>query len=200
MIAERGDRVGDLLVVGRHRAPFTRGDDLARVEAEAADVPQRAAGPAGAGGAERARRVLDERERRELLDPAGPAEVMHRHDRLGARPDGDPPGIDVHRQRVDVDEHRAQAGQRNDVGGRREGVRRDEHLVARLEVERQHRQVERRRAGRDRDRVAHLAARCQQPLELLDQRPHGQGAAFDHRGERVELLGPDVGTSEADRL
>ena len=100
----------------------------------------------------------------QLLDPAPAgrrgAPAMHG---LRPRPDLDPRRVEVHRLRVDVDEHRPQAGERDDVRRRREGVRGHEHLVAGLEPEREHREVERRRARRDRDRVLGLA----RPRELL---------------------------------
>ena len=124
-----------------------------------------------AAGAERAGRVLDERQVGQLLEPGRAAEEVHGDDRLRPRPDLDLRRVDVHRHRVDVDEHRPQPGERDDVRRRREGVGGDEHLVARLEPEREHREMERGGSRRDRDRVPHLAGTRQLLLELGHERP-----------------------------
>ena len=108
-------------------------------------------------------------------------------------PTVDPRRIDVHRLGVDVDEHRLQTRERDDVRGRREGVRGHEHLVAGLQLEREHREVQRRRPGRDRDRVVDLARARQLGLEGLDHRPHRQLPALEHLADGVELVGADVG-------
>ena len=118
---------------------------------------ERAARATAPPRAERARGVLDQRQIGQLLDPRRAAEQVHRHDRLRARPDLDPRRVEVHRLRVDVDEHRLQPRERDDVRRRREGVGGHEHLVAGLQLEREHREVQRRRARRDRDRVLDLA-------------------------------------------
>ena len=133
---------------------------------------ERAARAAAPPRAERARRVLDQRQVGQLLDPRRPAEEVHReHDRLRPRPDLDRAGSRFIVIRVDVDEHRPQPGERDDVRGRRERVRGDEHLVAGLQPEREHREVERRRARRDRDRVLGLA----RPRELAARTPRRAG-------------------------
>ncbi len=107
-------------------------------------------------------------------------------------------GVEVHRHRVDVDEHRLRARQRDDVAGGRERVGGDEHLVAGPDPEREHGHVERGRAGRDDDGVVGAAGLGEQPLELGHLRAHGELAGLDDRGELRELLLADVGRGEPD--
>src|SRR5262245_17976926 len=51
VVAQATDRVGHLCVVRRHRTALTGGDDLPRVEREAAEAAEAPAGPAGAARA-----------------------------------------------------------------------------------------------------------------------------------------------------
>ena len=101
--------------------------------------------------------------------------------------------VDVHRLGVDVDEHRTQAGELDDVRGRREGVRGNDHLVAGLEPERQHREVQRRGSRRDGERVLDLAGARELGLELGHLRAHREHAALQHARDLVQLGCPDVG-------
>ena len=112
---------------------------------------ERAARPPLTPGTERAGRVLDHRQVGQLLQPAGPAEEMDGDDRLRARRDAQPFGVEVHRHGVDVDEHGTEARERDDVRGRREGVGGNEDRVARGEPERLDGEVERRRTRGDRE-------------------------------------------------
>ena len=144
-------------------------------------------------GAERAGGVLDHRQVGQLLHPARAAEEMHGEDRLRPRPDLDLRGIDVHRHRVDVDEHRPEAGEHDDVRGGGEGVGGDEDLVARLEPEREHGEVERRRARRDGDRVGRLARPGELLLELGDDRALREHPALEHRRDRSASSSPVSG-------
>ena len=84
------------------------------------------------------------------------------------------------------------AGQADDVRGRREGVGRDDHLVAGSDPEREHGEVERSGAVRDGDRVLDAAGGGDELLELGHLRPHRQRAGLEHLADGVELLGPDV--------
>jgi hypothetical protein len=61
---------------------------------------------------------------------------MHRDDRPGPRPDrlGDPGGIDVQGDRIDIHEHRARADAKDRVGGGHEREARQDHLVTRTEA------------------------------------------------------------------
>ena len=101
--------------------------------------------------------------------------------------------IEVHRLGVDVDEHRHQPGQRDDVGRRRERVGGDEHLVAGVEAEREHRHVQRCRPRRDRDGVLDLARARQLALELGHRRAHREHPARQDLGDLGELRLADVG-------
>ena len=188
VVAQPRDRVGDALVVGRDRAALAGRDDLARVEAEAADEAERRR----RRGRPAARRARPPRPR--CTGRSGSSSIRAgRPNRCTARiafvrgPTSTLRRIDVHRLRVDVDEHRPQAGERDDVRRRRERVRGDEHLVARLQPEREHRDVQRRRARRDRERVLGLAGPRELVLELRDDRAHREHAALEHVADRVEL-------------
>jgi len=81
---------------------------------------------------------------------------------------------------------------RDDVSGRRERVRGNEHLVARLEPERKDCEVERRGPGGDDERVLDRARARDLVLELGDLRPHREDAALEHAGDLVELSLADV--------
>ena len=144
-------------LVRRHGAALARRHDLARVEGEAGGDTERAAGRSAVPGAQRAGGVLEERDllrhrrlQRLPLDRA--AEEVNRHD--GARPrghgGGDRRGIDDERIRVDVDEHRARAAELDDIRRRGKGVRGNDDLVTRPDLEREQREMERSGARRDR--------------------------------------------------
>ena len=195
-------RAASAVVVGRHGAALAGGDDLARVEGEAAERAEAAAGAAAARRAERAGGVLEHRQLGQLLEPRRPAEQVHGEHRLRARrdPTRGVLGIDVHRHRVDVDEHGRRPGERDDVRRRRERVGGDEHLVARAEAEREHGDVQRGRARRDGDRVRGPRGPGEQRLELRHLRAHRQHAGLEHRGDLGELRLADVGPGEPDQV
>ena len=143
-------------LVGRDRAPLPGRDDLARVEREARRHPERAARRSAVARAERPGGVLDEHDllrygglQRLPLDRS--AEEMHRHD--GARPRrhrrSDGGRVEDERVRFDVDEHRARSAQLHRVRRGRERVGRDDHLVARSDLERKEREMKRRGSRRD---------------------------------------------------
>ena len=117
---------------------------------------------------------------------------MDGEDRLRPRRHVDTLGVDVHRLRVDVDQHRPEPGERDDVGGRGERVRGYEHLVPGLQSEREYGKVEGGGPRRDRDRVRDVARARNLLLELHDARSHRQHAALEHGGDRVELGAADV--------
>src|SRR5437588_12899712 len=62
VVAHLADPLGEVCVRGRHGPALARRDDLARVERQAAEVPEPAARPPAAASAERSGRVLDERD------------------------------------------------------------------------------------------------------------------------------------------
>jgi hypothetical protein len=188
VVPQLADAAGEGVVVRRDRAALARRDDLARVEAETAGDAEPAARPPAATRAERACRVLEQRQLgRQLLDAERPPEEVHAEQQLRARPDLELRRVDVHRLGVDVDEDGPEAAERHDVRGRGERVRGDEHLVAGLEPECRHRQVERGRARRDGERVAHLARARDPRLELAHLRPHREHAALEDLGDLGEL-------------
>ena len=101
--------------------------------------------------------------------------------------------VEVHRLRVDVDEARAKTGERDDVRRRRERVRRHDHLVARLQSEREHREVQRGGARRDGERMFDVADPGDLGLELAHLRAHREHAALEDLGHLGELGLADVG-------
>src|SRR5262249_39185905 len=74
----------------------------------------------------------------------------------------------------------------------------DEHLVARLELESEDGEVERRRSRRDREGMSRLAGAGELPLELGHHRALGQHAALEHGCDRGGLLCAGVGPRQAD--
>jgi len=78
-----------------------------RVEAEAAGDAEPAAGTAAVARAERAGSVLEQRQLvRQLVQPQRPSEEVHAEQQPRPRAGFDPRRVEVHRLRVDVDEHR----------------------------------------------------------------------------------------------
>ena len=193
MVPQAPHGLGDAVVVGRDGPALARRNDLAGMEREAGREAERAARAAAPPAAERPGGVLDQRQVRELLDARRTAEEMHGEDRAGARADLDQRRVDVHRLRIDVDEDGPQTGERDHVGRRREGVGGHQDLVAGIEVEGEHRKVQRRRPGRDCDGVPRLARLGERSLELGHARTHREHAGLEHPRERVELVRPDVG-------
>ena len=166
VVAEPANRVGELGLVGRHGPPLAGGDDLARVEREAAHQPERPARRVAVARAERAGGILDEDDllghgRLQLLPLDRAAEEVHGEHGLRPRRhrSGDAGDVDVERVRIDVDEDGAGAAQLDDVRRRRERVGGNDHLVARADPERQHRQVQGCRARRRR----RPRRRCRKP-------------------------------------
>src|SRR5262249_53084514 len=80
----------------------------------------------------------------------------------------------------------------------REGVGRDDDLVTRVEPEREHGEMERRRPGGDRDRVGRLADRRELVLELGDHGPLGAHPGPENLGDQNRLLGARVRPGETD--
>ena len=207
VVAELAERIGELRLVGRDGPALARGDDLARVERQAAHQAERSARRIPVAGAERAGGVLDEDDilgngRLQLLPlDRAPEEVDGEH---GLRPRrhrvGDAGDVDVERVGIDIDEDGAGSAELDDVRRRRERVGGNDHLVAGADAERQHRQVQRRRAGRDDDRVRGAAGLREPLLELGDLRAHRQHPGRDDLGERGDLGLADVGRRESDAV
>jgi hypothetical protein len=163
------------------------------VEAQAPDVAEAPAGAAAPPGAESARGVLDDRQVGQLLEPRGPPEEVDGEDRARLATDLDARRIDVHRLRIDVHQHGVQPRERDDVRSRGKRVRGHQHLVAGLQPEREHGEMERRRARRDGNRVLHLARVGDSGLELRDTRAHRQHPALEDGRDLRELRLADVG-------
>ena len=117
----------------------------------------------------------------------GMAGVVDRQDRARAGRDRGfhPSGIDVERVRLDVGEHGACADVLDHVGRRGEGHRRGDHLVARPDLQRDERGVERGGARAERERARRLQVRGELRFEAT-----GLGAGGDPaRAQRVHDLG-----------
>ena len=166
---------------------FPRSDEVSGV-----GHAETAARPAAIARAERTGRVLEQRQVGQLVEAQRTPEQVDAEQQLRASADVDLRRIDVHRLRVDVDEHRLQPRERDDVRGRRERVGGHEHLVAGLQLGGEHRQVQRRRAGGDGERVLDLAGPRDLGLELLDLGAHREHAAREDLGHLGELGLTDV--------
>ena len=207
MVAQAAHGRVELGVVRRDGAALPRGHDLPRVEGEAGECAERAARRSPVRRAERACGILEQRDllrhgRLERLPLDGPAEQVHRDHRLRLRRDrlGDLRRVHVERVRVDVDEHGAGAGELDDVRGRGERVRGNDHLVARADAEREDAEVQRRGAGRDDRGVCRSDGVRQRVLELVDLRAHRELPAREHLGHGRELGLADVRSRQPDPL
>ena len=87
---------------------------------------------------------------------------------------GDVLGVEVERRRVDVGEHRRRAAAGDRLGGRVEGERGADHLVARADPHRVEREHERVGAVRDADGARHAEVPGRLALEGLDVRPEDE--------------------------
>lgn len=143
------------------------------------------------------RGILDHRnampvgDRQDRIHIGQPTVQMHRDDGPGARRDGalDHGRVDVEGPRIGIDQHRRCAGIADGGDRRDEGHRRGDHLIARPDAEGEQRQVQRRRARVQRDRLARPAIGGEAALEGLDARAGDIGAArqgLEHRG--IEFL------------
>lgn len=198
VVSQGAQGLGELLVVGEARAAFPGRQELARMEAQAGDPPERRRGPAIDGGPDRARRVRDQRHgerdrmcRRhpELIDHDGGARRWA--DRGPGARLGPVPG-----DRVDVEED----GRRTRVDDRVRGARPAQvgaHHLAPVDPERGEREPERRGARAARDGVAAIAHRGEPLLELGDPRALHQHPALEHGSNRVLLLGANPGSSQS---
>src|SRR5438105_5585708 len=205
VVSELANPLRELGLRRRHSAALARRDDLARVEREAAEPTQAAAGSIAPARAERSGGVLDEHD---LLRYSGAQRLPV--ERPAEEVDGDhgagpwrhrgvsPLRVEVHRPRIDVDEDGPGADLGDDVRGGGERVGGDEHLVARPEPQGQDGEVQRSRSGRDDERVLDGAGRREPSLELGHLRAHRELTALEHRGDLGRLLGAHVGAREPD--
>jgi hypothetical protein len=112
---------------------------------------------------------------------------VHRHDRLGARGDGgvDRAGVDAVGRRVHVDEHRGGADRHDRQHGGDKGIGRCDDLVARPDLERPQRQLDRGQPGADADGVARADVAGVLGLEALDRRAQDEVTARDEVAKRT---------------
>ncbi len=114
---------------------------------------------------------------------------MHGHDGPGLGRDGglDARGIEVAGVGLDVDEHRRRARLEDGGGGGDEAHRRGDDLIARPDIERQQRHVQRAGAARHGEGMALPEIRREPRLELRHLGAGREDVAFEHLGEPVEL-------------
>ena len=163
------------------------------MEAQTSRDAETAARAVSVARAERARRVLEQRHVGQVVQPQRPPEQVHGEEQLRARPDANLRGVDVHRLGIDVDEHRLQPAEGDDIRRGRERVRGHHHLVARLEPGGEHGEVERGSARGDGQRVLDLAEPRDLGLELEHLWPHREHPALEDLGHLGELLLAEVG-------
>ena len=179
-----------------HQAALAGGDVLDGMEAEGRQVGERAHPPAPVLGAERMRRVLDEREPAvaregaERVEVSRLAGVVDGHDGAGApgEPGRDVGGVHVQRVAPHVGEDGDPALVQHGVGRRGEGKRGNDDLVPRPDAGRERCRVERGRARADRDRVGGAHRGGHGALELGDPGTGGEPAAAQHRQRRLHVV------------
>ncbi len=185
--------LGVLVAAGReHPALAESGHVLQRVEAEGAEVPERAGFLPLVLCAGSVRRVLDDckpmlpRQLHNWIHIAHLAAVVDEVDRPRARRDllRDALRIRVECSRVHVRKYGRASLLQNRLRGSDESQRRDDHLIARLDAEDLRRQVQTRGAVTRSERVLCPTVGRELVLELGDDRPHGERVTlqrFEHR-------------------
>src|SRR5690606_19165795 len=149
MVAQRAEPSCDGLVVAQTRSPLAGRDDLARVEAQAGDDADAAAGAEVRAAADRAGRVLDDHEVgqgvEDLPGPDGIAKLVDDDSGAGAlrarRRERVADGVPL--ARVDVDEHGGRPHHADGARRARPGERGTEDLVARADPYGAQRELER---------------------------------------------------------
>ena len=147
-------------------------------------------------GADRLARILDDRNARGLrhgdyrIHVGALAVQVHGNHGAGSRRDrrSDGRGIDVARDRIDVDEPRRRAEAADASGRGEERIRRRDDFVARADAERHHRGQQRVGAGRHRDRFGDLEMRRKLALERIDLRAEDEALAVADPGDGGENL------------
>ncbi len=142
--------LGELFVIDGHAPALARCHVLIIIEAECADVTNRAELAAFITATDTLAGVLDNDQAAPLGDVHDPVHVtgraphMHRHHRLGARTDRriERLGIDGDAF-VDIDDDRDGAHREDGGGGCHIGVGGDEHFIARAQAHRDHRRGQR---------------------------------------------------------
>ena len=205
-VAHGGQPLREGGVVGDDHAALHRGDDLVRIEAEAADVAGGAHAPAAVARARRLARVLDDgeaapaRQRDDGIHVRGMPEQVHGQDRARARRERrlQRRGRHVVGLGVDLREDGPRPGHHDRVRRGDARQRRRHHLVARPHAEGHQRHVQRRRAGVGRDGGGGAAEPREPGLQLAHPRALGDPAALHHRRHRVLLRRPEIGPRDGD--
>ena len=104
--------------------------------------------------------------------------------------------VDVQRLRIDVDENGDASFVQHGVRGGRERERRQHDLVTGADPARDHREVERGRARRGRDRVRQAHERRELFFELGGRRSLRDPAGPQHLADRLFLLRPEARARE----
>ena len=157
-----------------------------------ASVPSEPGRPASVERAGGLRGVLDDRdaERLDLRDRRDVAEQVHGEHRARRGRERGAHGLGRHARglRVDVAEHRAGARVDDRLGGRVEGERRDDDVVAGADAERAQRDRDRVGAVGDADGVPRAEVGRELVLERGDLGAEDERPAVEHLGElRVDL-------------
>ena len=184
----------DLRIAGRYSSGITqRAQILARVKAPACDAPTATTDPlAPVPRAMRLRRIVDQQQ--PVVRGNGCHRIkigrlaiqMRRQDRLGARGDRglDPRRVEIVRRRIGLDRHRRRAGHANRQLCRDIAVARNDHFIARANVRRLQREVERVEPVSDPDAMRCAAIGRPSGLERFDFRPANIPARSDHPIDR----------------
>ena len=200
--AEIVDRGRDVVAVGRDDPALARGDVLRRVEREARDIGERADLAAAVLALDRVRGVLHDRqpERPQRVEIGRLAREVHGQDGLRPRPHErrDVLRIDVEVRRADVCEDRRRARVDDDVGRRGPRDRRRDDLVTGADAQREQREVHRRRARGDGERVLRAHVLGETALQLGRVGPRRQPARAEGLGHRGDLLLTDRRRLEAE--
>ena len=118
-----------------------------------------------------------------------------RHDGAGASGDGgfDLGRIDVVGDRIDVDEHRTRAKERDHLAGGDEGEGGGDDLVATTDLERHHGREQGIRAARQADAVTHADELGQTLFQFLDLRPLDEQTMVEHGFDAGLHIAVDTG-------
>ena len=194
MVAQHAELIGEVAVIGEAHAAFTGGEDLARVKAQARDLPEASTRAIRESAAERARRIFDDRERPEsvadLGGPGGVTELIDDDGDLAGSTTGVPKSVRsaVPLAWVDVDEANLRAGNSRRVRRARPAECGAEHLVACTDLENFECELKRGGAARDGDRMLASDQGSDRMLEALDERSLHEHPRLENGGDGALLV------------
>ena len=204
MVAQTPEPRSERVIVGQAHPALAGDEHLARMKAQARDRTERTAGRAGDARADRARRVLDDRQTRERSRdrrlPRREAELVDRdrRDRSRRARRGERFRSRVPLVGADVDEHGSRTAQRDRVRWARPREIRDQHVVSRADVQGDERELEGRRSVRDRDRVRPAAPLSDHLFEPRDPLALDEHPAREDLLDRASLLLAERGPAQSD--